>query len=83
MRIEVLITSAMVDFSNASANVVVTNKKPSKNGGQGSNNASRQQSQFNRGGNSQRGGSGGRGRGGQGNLWPICQICGKIGHLAP
>lgn len=26
MRIEVLVTSAMVDFSNASANMVVTNK---------------------------------------------------------
>ncbi|GMN65749.1 hypothetical protein TIFTF001_034882 [Ficus carica] len=83
MRIEVLITSAMANFSNASAYMVVTNKKPSKNGGQGSNNASQQQSHFNRGGNSQRGGSGGHGCGGQGNLRPICQIYGKIDYLAP
>ena len=49
-------------------------------GGGGHNNGQFQQG--NRGNYNNRGNGRGRGRGGRGHFRPVCQICGKTGHLA-
>lgn len=82
MRLESLLASATVDFSPPTANIATNHKNTFKSKTQGSNGGQSLRS-FSRGGNPHSCGRGGRGCDGRGNPRPVCQICGKLGHLAP
>lgn len=71
MRLEHLNIAVSNDLIGPSANYATNNRKNGSNANQ----------HFNHGGNNNQGSFRGRGRGGRGNK-PICQVCGKAGHIA-
>ena len=71
MRLEHLNTAVSNDLIGPSANYATNNRKNGSNASQ----------HFNHGGNNNQGSFRGRGSGGRGNK-PVCQVCGKAGHIA-